>query len=276
MRRIYLCVSIIIGVGVFSLHAQSIDELSQKHIAAIGGQENINFVESFLIQGVQYQDDDISQFKFYRKGTKFRSEITTKGHTRISGHDGKKFWNNREMQQNDPEAGQMNRDGRDRRSGTGGRGSGMRGMRGRDGGNTRPGVRPGGQRRQPDLANVRSPFYNAIQEEHKFKIKGKIYIDAIETYRIEGKDKNKNLTYYYIDTQDHLLVKMVRITKMRDRKINIETLYSDYLDVDGIMVPHAINKRIESPMGIRVLDTVIATVEINLELDDKLFNKPLN
>lgn len=281
MRRLFPVIVMCSVLGAVAVQAQSVKDLVGLHIEAVGGEAAIEGIESLIIQGARYTDEQTSQYKLYKKGEKkFRYELTTDGNTRVSGHDGSNFWREGETQQTGPDGGPMGRGGRG--GGAGGRmgGRGGRGGRGGQmGGLDRDAMRQrmagrGARGSRQDMASVKSPLYVAFKNGDKLKLKGKAYVDGVETYRIEGRDRNKTVTQYYIDSGSCLLLKMETVRTIRDRRISTEITFSDFQDVSGITVAHAWNQRVVTPMGERVTDTVLASLEMNVDLDDMLFVKP--
>ena len=270
-----------------TVQAQSVDDVVKQHIKAVGGEDVLKGIKTVVIQGARYQEERVETFTLYQKGDKFRSEVKADGDTRVSGYDGKTAWREGETQQMGQGGGPMGGPGGggDRMGGgpPGGRGGFPGGGRGGDrqgppGGDGQSGPPSGGAqgRGGQQIVRIESPLYLAMTQGDKFKLKGKVFVDGVEALEIEGTAKDKTVTLYDVDASTGLLLKTSRQMEMRGNKMKMESLFSDYQETDGLMVAHAINNRKESPRGERVTDTVIASLQINGDLDDRLFDKPKN
>jgi len=80
-----------------------------------------------------------------------------------------------------------------------------------------------------------------------------------------------NETYYFIDANTYLLTKSIIKSEVMGQAVDVTTTYSDYKKTDfGIMLPYS--KSID--MGMFQLAQKVEKVEVNKEIDPKIFDMP--
>jgi len=80
-----------------------------------------------------------------------------------------------------------------------------------------------------------------------------------------------NETYYFIDANSYLLTKSIIKSEIMGQAVDVTTTYSDYKKTDfGIMLPYAKNV----DMGMFQLAQKVEKVEVNKEIDPKIFDIP--
>ena len=78
-------------------------------------------------------------------------------------------------------------------------------------------------------------------------------------------------SYYFIDQKSYLLTKSIIKSEVMGQAVDVTTTYSDYKKTDfGIMLPYA--KNID--MGMFQLASKLDKVELNKEIDPKIFEMP--
>jgi len=84
--------------------------------------------------------------------------------------------------------------------------------------------------------------------------------------------KNGNIETMYLDAETYLLVKTEGKVKRRGTEIEGESLFSDYKDVDGYMMPYSVEQ------GAKGMDRrqkmTFTKIELNVALDDSRFTMP--
>lgn len=248
IRKIVFLIFFIAGVFVLNASAQTVDELVQKHIEAIGGYDAVKGVQTYKMTGHVIRGDMEIPFVVYRKKPgMFRREMTFQGRTMIFGSDGEESWSNR------PE-GQGGRGGR-----MGGRfGRGMMGM------------------------DVESPLVDYEKKGYKAELVGKESMEGTDVYKLKLTDTEGNVRYVFLDTEYFVILKETTIRDFQGQKVETNVYYSDYKEVGGLMIAHVMERKGDTPGGSRggrgfgSSQTVIEKIEINVSLDEALFQKPKN
>jgi outer membrane lipoprotein-sorting protein len=85
-------------------------------------------------------------------------------------------------------------------------------------------------------------------------------------------DTGDDITYdMYFDAEYYMLIKRTRTFMMDDAENVEDTYYSDYKDVDGLVLPHAIEERRDGQTNSQIM---IETVEFGADVDDGIFAMP--
>ena len=106
---------------------------------------------------------------------------------------------------------------------------------------------------------------------HKVELQGQEDVEGIKTYKIRltNKDDNK-VTTYFISVTDNTIIKSVSTRQLQGQNIEIETFYSDIKDFNGLKFPML---RIQKMQGQVFQEIKIATIEFNVPIDEKIFDK---
>jgi len=106
---------------------------------------------------------------------------------------------------------------------------------------------------------------------HKVELQGQEDVEGIKTYKIRltNKDDNK-VTTYFISVTDNTIIKSVSTRQLQGQDIEIETFYSDIKDFNGLKFPML---RIQKMQGQVFQQIKIATIEFNVPIDEKIFDK---
>src|SRR5674476_856276 len=101
----------------------------------------------------------------------------------------------------------------------------------------------------------------------------KVSLLIIKTKEAKLKDKDNDLTNFYIDADSYLLVKQKDKIKVDTKEITAESILSNYKQVNGVLFPYSIeSKSADNPMGNAKI--VVDSIEINMTVDDSIFKMP--
>jgi hypothetical protein len=106
---------------------------------------------------------------------------------------------------------------------------------------------------------------------HKVELQGQEDVEGVKTYKIKltNKDDNK-VTTYFISVTNNTIVKSVSTRQLQGQDIEIETFYSDIKDFNGLKFPMV---RTQKMQGQVFQEIKIATIEFNVPIDEKIFDK---
>jgi hypothetical protein len=139
--------------------------------------------------------------------------------------------------------------------------------------NEMPDARLKGAQDQMDIAG---PLVDYAAKGYKATLDGKDTVNGNEAWKIELTNSAGKNSTFYIDTKTNLLVQTKHMSEGGGRNnsgpVEIVTDYSDYKDVDGVMFPQTINVE-GSGMGAGSM--TFDKIEVNQPVDEKLY-KPSN
>ena len=226
---------LIAGNAVMS---QSLDDILKEHFAAIG-QDSILKVNTQKLTGKMIQGGiEIPFIQMAKRPYKIRVEGTFQGLTFIQTFNGTEGWSlNPFAGVTDPQP--MTEDD-------------LKGMR-----------------YQADMDGM---LWNWNEKGYTVTFDGKDDMEGTSCFKIKLDTKEGDSFTYYIDADSYLLLRTNSKMKRMGNEMESDTYYSNYSMVEGIAVPG----KIETKMKDQLMGTlVIENVELNTELDDTLFEKPV-
>lgn len=220
-----------------TLTAQSADEILKEHFAAIG-QDNILKVTAQQLSGKMIQSGiEIPFIQMSKRPAKVRVEGTFQGLTFIQTYNGQEGWSlNPFAGVTDPQ--QMTEDD-------------LKGMR-----------------YQADMDGM---LWNWNEKGYAVTFDGKEDMEGTSCFKLRLDTKEGDSFTYYIDSDSYILLRTNTKMKIMGNETESDTYYSNYSMIEGIAVPG----KIETKMKGQLMGTlVIEKVELNVELNDALFEKP--
>jgi hypothetical protein len=127
-------------------------------------------------------------------------------------------------------------------------------------------------RAMKEQADFEGSLYNWKEKGHKVDLLGTEDMEGSRVYVIKVTRADENVETYYIDNEDYVPIKIKSITKIQGNEVESEAIPSNYKEVNGAMMPFAIENKYK---GQTVSHVVIDKYEINNEVDDNLFVKPI-
>ena len=235
MKKI-LCA--ILSFAFVSANAQTADDIIQKYSKAMGGLAAFNAIKTMKTTGtITTQGVDLTLTSQIINGKAVRSDVQAMGQSVINSYKDGKGW------KINPFAGVT----------------------------TITDMTP------EELIDFKSQSMIANQlmdykaRGHKVELQGQEDVEGAKTYKIKltNKDDNK-VTTYFISVTDNTIVKSVSTRQLQGQDIEIETFYSDIKDFNGLKFPMV---RTQKMQGQVFQEIKIATIEFNVPIDEKIFDK---
>lgn len=124
-------------------------------------------------------------------------------------------------------------------------------------------------------------FLDYAKKGYKIALEGKEKVEGTECFKIkltkktmlvDGKEE-ENVVYYFFDTENYVPLVIRNTAKKGQAKgATIETVLSDYQEVNGLFFPFSIAQKFNGQTGFTI---VIEKVETNIVVDDKEFAFPV-
>jgi len=235
MKRILFA---ILSLAFVSANAQTADDVIQKYSKAMGGLAAFNALKTMKTTGtITTQGVDLALTSQIINGKAVRSDVQAMGQSVINAYKDGKGWKI----------------------------------------NPFTGVTTATDMTPEELIDFKSQSMIASQlmdhksRGHKVELEGQEDVEGIKTYKIKltNKDDSK-VTTYFISVADNTMIKSVSTRKLQDQDIEIETFFSDIKDFNGLKFPMLRTQK----MGGQVFQEIkIATIEFNVPVDEKIFDK---
>ncbi len=235
MKRIF--VYSVIAFLPFSLLAQNLDEVLQKHFKSIN-QEKLSSVSSLQVKGKLSQMGQQMPFKMTQlRPLKFRLDITFQGLTISQAYDGAKGWSVNPFM-GDDEAKEIPA-------------SGVKNLK--------------------VQADMDGALFNWNEKGYTAELLQNEKVEGIESHVILLKDTDGDEFKIFIDTETSLILKQTYKVDTQQGPMTLEIYPSDYRDVEGMKVAFAIETKAD---GQTVYSMKYDTVELNPKVDDSYFAMP--
>lgn len=225
-------VAAFISVGSF---AQTVDEIVDKHIAALGGADKLKSVNSIVAErSLSVQGMEIPTVSTLVVGKAVRSESTVMGNSMVQAYDGTSAWMIRPTMM---------------------------------GGTGEPEDMPADQLKQlKGQLDPFGPLFNYKTKGNKVELVGKEKVDKKDNYHLKITTADGDVMDQYIDANTYLLTK----TKASANGQDVEISFSDYKDVEGVKIAYTMD--IANQMG--NLAFLTNKIKINSTVDDAVFKRP--
>lgn len=234
-----LLVLLCLFINALFANSQTVDELIQNYSEAIGGADKLMEINSIKYTGkFSGNGTDIPITITLKRDGKARMEMIYQGMSMIRACDGNVGWTvnpfngNKEAERLPPE------DVKDLEK----------------------------------RAELEGELINYKEKGYKAEYLGMDDFEGTEVYKIRIKDKDGDMTYYYIDASNYLLLKDNSKRKLGEKEIKSKTLYGNYQKVNGVMYPMSV-EYIDGDAG-SGQKLIFEKIETNVNVNDDIFKMP--
>lgn len=190
--------------------AQTVDEVINKHIEALGGKENLKKIQSVVMEGsLNFQGTEIALTLTQVNNKLNRQDITAMGmhgFDMMTDKEGWSFMPFQGMQKPEPKTADEVKES------------------------------------QSDL-DVAGPLVDYAAKGHQVELLGKEDVDGTECYKIKASlASGKELTFF-IDPSSSMIIRTKDKRKMNGQEMEMQTDLSDYKAVEGVKMPFSITQQ---------------------------------
>lgn len=224
-----------------SSSTSAVDEIVAAHLAARGGKDRLQALRSIRQTGtVTASDGRVARIvrEIQRPGL-FRLEFTYQGTTSVFANDGKAGWQIAPLQgQFEPRAMPPEADA------------------------------AGGA----DQRDVEGPLVDWRQKGHVVELAGRESIAGAQTDKLKVVLRGGVVRYDYVDVASHMVVRSDVSRLVRGHRVELQSTFSGFRKVSGIVFPHHIEIHIKDRP--QILNIVVERIELNPQLDPASFRMP--
>ena len=235
MKKILVAV---LSFVFISANAQTADDIIQKYANAVGGLSAFNAVKTVKMTGtVTTQGMDLPLTVQIINGRAIRNDVEAMGQSVINSYKDGKGWKI----------------------------------------NPLAGITTATDMTDAELNDFKTQSKLASQlidykaRGHKVELLGQEDVEGIKTYKIKltNKDDGKETTYF-ISTADNMLIKYNSTREMQGQQFEIENFLSDIKEVNGLKFAMTRTQKIEGQV---FQEIKLSTIELNVTIDEKIFDK---
>ncbi|MGC4101787.1 hypothetical protein [Ferruginibacter sp.] len=228
---IIFCLFIMIMVIAQFANAQTVDDVIEKNIAAMGGKDKLATLNSVRMEGnlsVQGTDVNIVITKLHNVGMRNDISVMSTENYQIATPTGGTVFM--------PVFGQAS-----------------------------PQPMPDDQLKSAQTAlDLHGTFVNYKEKGTQLELLGKEAVDGVDCYKVKATFKNGNVTVYFYDAKTNLLLKTSTEGSANGEKVDVYTIYSNYKqNADGYWFAYTTtNSRGQTDFD---------KIETNIKVDEKIF-----
>jgi outer membrane lipoprotein-sorting protein len=240
MKKLSFLVIFLLFIGIsVNLHAQTIDEVINKHIESLGGLDKLSAIKTMIMTGTFGGGGmEFPVTMTFKRDNKVRMDITFQGNSQVQAFDGTTAWQISPWQgKKDPEK-----------------------------------MPAEGTKSMKEMADFEGQLVNYKQKGYTAELMGKEDMEGSEVYKIKLTDKDNDVTYFFLDTQSYLILKQSSKRKIKEKEIEQEVIYGNYQSNGGVMM--AMSMEIKSKGEDHSQKGTITKCDINPAVDDAIFVMP--
>jgi len=226
----------LVALAVGDVKAQTVDELVEKHVAALGGVDKLAGVKTLVMErSLSVNGMDIPSKTTVVVGKAMRSETSMMGNLMVQVIDGSTGWMIRPAMM---------------------------------GGTGDPEEMPAAMvAQQAEAVDPFGPLVNYREKGHKVELVGKAKVDRKDAYHLKVTTKGGRLVDQYLDATTYLLIKSTFTTPNGEPG---EVIYTDYKAFDGIHFART-TEMTGGPMG--TIAFLLSKARVNPVVDEQIFRK---
>jgi len=223
----------------FKTSAQSVDDIINKHIEALGGMDSLNAIKTLKMTGKFGGGGFEAPVTITMKRPDMvRMEMNFQGNSMVTAYDGTTAWQiNPWSGKPDPEK--------------------MPAERTKD---------------MKEMADIDGALVNYKQKGYTAELMGKEDMEGSEVYKIKLTDKDGDVRFSYLDAQSYLLLKETQKRKINEKEIEAEKYFGNYQKFGGVMMALSMDVRAKGETQGQI--GTVETVEINPVVDETIFKMP--
>lgn len=117
--------------------------------------------------------------------------------------------------------------------------------------------------------DLEGPIVDHARKGHRVQLLGRDSVDGIAAWKLEVTTGDGTILHVFVDAERFLEIK--EVCKELSTGLDLETTFSDYKPVEGLMMPHQLTSVLQgNPMD----TTLIESILLNVPVDDAEFKRP--
>ena len=239
MRKIIVALGLGLALAAPAA-SQTVDDIIAKNMAAKGGAAKLKAVTSMRITGKITIGPGIEApfvLEMQRAGG-MRMDITVQGMVLSQGYDGTKAWLLNPLQ----------------------------------GSKVPQEMSADDTKVAAEQADIDGPLIDYKAKGHTLELLGKEKVEGSDAFKVKLTKKGGDVRTYYIDAEHFLEIKEESKRMIRGSEVDSETIFGDYKEVAGLMIPHSVDGGVKGSAARQKM--VVEKVEVNVPIDASRFKMP--
>jgi hypothetical protein len=240
LRKTLACL-VMTGLAAVAAAAQTADQLVDKYVQAKGGRDAINAVKTIRMTGKMSLGQGMEApvvMEMAPPGHKVRIDFTVQGMTGSQAFDGTTGWQVMPFM-----------------------------------GKTEPEVLSADDLKDvQENADFAGPLFDYKDKGNKVEYLGKGDLEGTAVQKLKLTEKSGDVTTYYIDADSYLDLKEETNRTVRGQSVDIETVYGNYKQVNGLTLAGTLEIKVKGKPGSQLIS--IDKIEVNPDIASTRFDMP--
>ena len=233
IKYFFLFLAVLLGTP--SLFAQTVDDIINKHLDAIGGKDKLDTIKSIRLEhNVEMMGNNTSSITTVLNGKGFRNESEFNDQKLIRVYTDKGGW------QVNPFTGTSD-----------------------------PQAMPDDQYKTSEDQIYIEPFYQYAERGAKAELTGQEKVGDVNAFKVKFTNKDSAVSFYYFDPTSYQIIQIVTPVEMQGQSVDIKSSLSDFKKTDfGLVMPNTIVVAIGDQFS---MTSRLTKVEVNPTVDPSIF-----
>jgi hypothetical protein len=238
----YFCAAVLLITPLAAQQpALTVDQIVQKHTAALGGAAKLKAVQTVTITGkasmlAGQMDADVTMRA--KRPTSMRMEMSMQGKTFVQAFDGVTAWILNPFAGDEAPQKSNEEDTRSARN---------------------------------DAEFIDGSLVDYMAKGNAVELAGQENVKGSPAYKLKVTKRSGTVEYQYLDAKTFLPVKSSGKRIQQGQQLEYESFPSNFKDVGGVMLPFSLTQKMS---GIALMELTIEKVDLNLPMDDSIFKMP--
>jgi outer membrane lipoprotein-sorting protein len=239
IRRLVIAACLAPALFGIAASAQSADDIVNKHIAARGGLEKMRAIKTLKMSGTATLGPGLQApftMQLVRPG-RMRMELSIQGKALVQATDGSAPW------MINPFAGST----------------------------TAEAMSAEDAKDVEQQADIDGPLVDYKAKGHTVELVGKEDFEGTDVYKLKLTLKGGDVQYIYLDASTLLQLRETTKRTRDGKEMEIESFASNYKPVEGVLMPFAVETKINGQPQFAV---ALDSIEVNKPVDESVFKMP--
>jgi outer membrane lipoprotein-sorting protein len=122
-----------------------------------------------------------------------------------------------------------------------------------------------------ESSDMDGQLWNYKEKGHQLELDGTEGFEGSDVYVLKLTKKNGSIDHYYLDSDNYVVLMVKSIVVMNGSEIETETIFSNFQDVNGVIMPFTFEYKFAGQTGRTI---IMEEIKFDQIVDDAIFSKP--
>ncbi len=122
------------------------------------------------------------------------------------------------------------------------------------------------------MGDLDGDLYNWEEKGHTLTYEGEDEMEGTPAYKLRLEKEDGDVFTYYLDAENYVTLRVDTKINVQGTEVEASSWYSNFKPVQGMIMPHSIESKVNDQVQSQI---VIDSYEVDSEIDDSMFEKPV-